>query len=374
MYDRTRENLEHAITYFKSAIEQDNEFARAYAAIAMAYYHLDEFQADKKHASEINYYSDQAILLDSDLPQSLIAKALFYMSNKEYPLAVSFFEKALDYNPNNSLALVYLVDLYVNYIPNTQKYLEYALRGLEIDVGAYDSLTTSFIYLHISNAFIQSGFEDEAEKYINKSLGYNDENLYSEYTKAYILYAKNRDLEHTKDLLIKALAKDTTRLDIMQEVGKMYYYLRDYENAYHYYKKFTDIREALNLDIYKSENSKIGFVFSKMGLNAESERYFDEFKQYLEIDQTIYKDLSMGAYYSYLGDTKKAIERLRLFAQQDNYHYWIVLFLKIEPLLDNIKDLPEFQKISREIETKFWDYHKQIRSSLEEKGLIRSIH
>jgi len=42
----------------------------------------------------------------------------------------------------------------------------------------------------------------------------------------------------------------------------------------------------------------------------------------------------------------------------------------MEPLVDNIKDLPEFKKIMNNIETKFWKYHKQIRASLEEKGLI----
>jgi hypothetical protein len=41
-----------------------------------------------------------------------------------------------------------------------------------------------------------------------------------------------------------------------------------------------------------------------------------------------------------------------------------------DPLFDNVSGLPEFQKIMREIELKFWRYHKQIRESLKDKGLL----
>ncbi len=365
-----RDKLEEAIQYFKKAIEHDNEFARAYAAIAIAYYLMDEHKAEKKYASQINYYADNALLFDSQLPQSLIAKALFYMNSEEYELAVPYLEKALEYNPNYDLVYVFLVDLYVNHLPNTEKYLEYALKGIRLDIGAYDSITTSFIYLHISNAFIQSGFVNEAEKYINKSLEYYPENLYSEYVKAYILFAKNRDLRRTKELLIVALDKDTNRLDIVQEVGKICYFMRDYESAYVYYKRFIEIKEALNLDIYRGEDAKIAVVLSRMGLAEESEKYLLNFKEYAENDKSIYKDLSLAAYYSYKGDTEKAIERMKLFSQQDNYHYWIILFLEIDPLMDNIKDLPEFKKLFNDLEIKFWNSHNQFKASLEEKGLI----
>jgi hypothetical protein len=75
-------------------------------------------------------------------------------------------------------------------------------------------------------------------------------------------------------------------------------------------------------------------------------------------------------YYSYHGDTENAVEQLKLFSQQSNYHYWVILFLEIDPLVDNIKDLPEFRKILSEVEIKFRVYHDQIKASLKEKGLL----
>ncbi len=366
----SRDNLEDAINYFKKAIEHDNEFARAYADIAIAYYLLDIYQAEKKYSVQINNNADKALLFDSQLPQSLIAKALFYINNGEHELAVSYLEKALQYNPNSALVIGFLADYYVNHNPNTEKYLEYALKGIRLDITAYDSLTTSIIYLHLSNAFIQSGFLNEAEMYINKSLEYDPDNLFSEYVKAFILFARNRDLQKTKELLIEALNKDSTRLDIMQEIGKICYYMRDYESAYDYYKRFIEIKEAQNLNIYRYENAKIGVVLSKMGLIEESEKYFIDYLDYAENDKSIYKNLSLAVYYSYMGDTKNAIEQMKLFSQQNNYHFWTIIFLKMDPLIDNIKDLPEFKKILSDIEIKFWNNHKQIKASLEEKELL----
>lgn len=369
-YSNNRDSLEESIDWFEKAIEQDNEFARAYADIAIAYYLLDVGQVEKKYSDQINSYADNALLYDPQLAQSLIAKALFYMHSQAYELAEPYLKKALEYNPNSPLVINTLSDFYTSYQPNTEKYLEYALIGIKLDIASHDSITASFIYLHISNAFIQTGFVEEAEKYINKSLDYNPDNIYSAYVKAYILFAKDRSLEQLKSLLLNTLNKDSTRLDVIQEVGKAYYYLRDYQSSYQYYRKFVEIKKVYNLNIYRGEDAKIGVVYLKTGHTTESEKIFKDYKAYAENDKSIYKYLSLGVYYAFHGDTKQAIEYLRLFSQQDNYHYWTILFLKIDPLLDSIKDNPEFKEILIDIEDKFWKKHEQIKVSLMEKGLL----
>ena len=368
---KSREHLEEAIIQFKKALEHDDEFALAYANLAISYFFLDFNQAERKYAVQITENADKALLYDPQLAQSLMAKALSYYQKREFEQAVPHLEKALEYNPNSAEVINMLADLYARFIPNTEKYLEYALKGIQLDIKANDSTTTSYIYLHLSNAFVQTGFINEAEKYINKSLGYNPENLFSGYVKAYILYAKNRNLRQTKELLIEALQKDPTRYDIIIRVMEICYFMRDYASAYDYYKKLMEIMEAQNLDVIsRGDYSKIGLILSKIGLIEESEKYFSDYKEYAENDQSIYQHLSLAVYYSYKGDTKQALEQLKLFSEQENYHYWIVIFTPIDPLFDNIKDLPEFREILDDIETKFWDSHNKIKASLEEKELI----
>lgn len=371
LHQPSTESLRNSIQWFQKAVEEDNQFARSYAGIAIAYYLLDEHKQNKQFSDSINYYADQALLHDSKLPQSLIAKALFYMAHEEYELAVPYLEKTLKYSPNNDLVHIFLVDLYANHLPNAEKYLEYALTGLEIDlVAAYDSGTASYSYLHISNAFIQSGFINEAEKYINKSLDLMPENIYSKYLKAYIIYAKNENLVELKNSLVETLQLDSTRLDVMQEVAKAYYYLGDYETSLKHYKRFVEIKDRYKLNIYRAENGKIGVVCDKLGMRSEANKFLGAYKKFAEEDQSIYSDFSLYLYYSYKGETDKAIEHLKAFTEKENFHYWTVLFTPIDPLSKNVRKHPEHNKIFGQIEANFDAYHKRIRKSLKAKGLI----
>ncbi len=369
-FQGSREGLQAAIPQFEKAIEHDPKFARAYADLAISYYYLDINQVEKKYSMLVNNYADKALFYDDKLSQSLLAKAFFYISTQKYELAEPYLQKALEYNPNSAFVINALSEFYDSRIPNTKKYLEYALKGIQIDVTSNDSTSTSFVYLHLSNALIQSGFVEEAEKYINRSIQYDPENLYSAYVKAYILYAKHGDLKELKEQLIETLYRDSTRIDILQEVAKVSYYLRDYPSAYWYYQKFLSIEQALNLNAYPFENAKIGVVFSKVGLKDQSDKLFADYLKASQQNNSIYKHLSLAAYYSYRNETDKAIDHLKQFSKQDYYHYWIILFLNQDPLMDNIKDLPEYKRLYKEMEAKFWKNYRQLKAFLKAKHLL----
>lgn len=367
----SREGLLNAISLFEKAIEEDPEFARAYADIAMSYSLLDMGQLETKYSDQINHFADKALLLDPKLAQSLMAKAMYHITLKEYEQALPYIEKALEYNPSSSMVINMLAHFYSSYMPDTEKYLEYALMGIDLDIAAHDSVEASFIYLVLSNALIQLGFVNEAEKYIDICLGYYPENAYAVLLPPYISLAKNGDLNHTKELLIESLNKDTTRHDILKELGVICYYLREYENAYSYFSKMTEICDDQGLNLYTGEKAKIGLILSELGMEKESEVFFQEYLEFAENDPSIYRDLSLAAYYSYMGNTERALEHMELFSEQENYPYWYILFLEMDdPLFEPLKDNPEFQKIMREINLKFWKYHKEIKDSLKEKGLL----
>jgi TolB-like protein/AraC-like DNA-binding protein/Tfp pilus assembly protein PilF len=365
----TDEGYREAIIFFNKAIDLDPEFARAHAGIAICYHYLDLFKEEKKYLAEINNHSDKALLYDPKLDEALISKAIYYMHNKEFVKAVPYLEKALEYNPNSAQVINMLSDFYANYVPNTGKYLEYALKGFQLNIAAYDSSTASYLYLNLSNALIQSGFADEALKYVDVSLDYNPANPFSNYVRAYMLYAKNHDWDETKHLLLVEWKKDTSRLDILQDLAKAYYYIRDYDSAYYYYNKFIDQREVAHLDIYRHQHATIGLVLEKVGLVEESKWYFDDYLAFFSEDQSIYKDLSLSVYYAHHNDFEKALHHLELFSNEDNFQYWVVLFPD-NPLTDKIKDLPEYQRLLEKIETKFWKNHNRLRKTLESQGLI----
>jgi hypothetical protein len=90
----------------------------------------------------------------------------------------------------------------------------------------------------------------------------------------------------------------------------------------------------------------------------------------LEYDQSVYKNLGLAVYYANHNEPQKAIEHLALFSEEENIQYWIILFLGIDPLVDPIKDDPDFQRLLKVIEDKFRKAHEQIKESLVDEGLV----
>ena len=132
----------------------------------------------------------------------------------------------------------------------------------------------------------------------------------------------------------------------------------------------NEIRKAYNLEMFRGEDAKMALVYSANGKKEEAEALIKNYFEYASNDRTVYKHLSLTAYYSYMGQKEKAIENLWLFSEEDNFSYWILLFLELEPLMDNIKDHPEFPGVIEAIETRFWNYHNKIKASLEKEGLV----
>lgn len=365
-----RESLEKAVPLLRKAIQLDPEYARANANLAISFFYLDILKSDKVYPDSIAYYADQALLYDPQLAQSHLAKAFAYMNAGRYSKAVPYLEKAYECNPNSPFVVQTLADFYTTYMPNTKKYLEYALKGIQINVIGKDSAATSYIYLHLSNAFIQTGFIEEAEKYINLSLQYYPDNLYSKYLKVYIMYAINNDIDEMTNGLLAAHKQDTSRIDIIQEIGKTYYSQSDFDNAYKYYKLLLDTKQKLKLSIYVYENSHIAYVYKQKGFLQEADSLMQAYMNFATTDISIYKDLHLASYYAYYDNFDKAIHHLKSFTKQREYHYWVLLFMRNDPIYSKLKNIDEFDEIIETIEKNYWEEHKKMKTMLKSKGLI----
>jgi len=369
-FTRTTEGLTQAIGLFEKAIEEDPEFALAYANIAVSYYFLEMFQTEKQYTDEINSFADKALLYDSKSAESLIAKAFYYIQTKEYQLALPHLEKALEYNPNSAFAVHMLADFYSRFVPNTDKYLEYALKGVQLNVASNDSVTQSYTYLQLSFALVSAGFVEEALKYINMSLDYSEENYYAPHLKAIILFAIDGDIKRTRNLLIDEWDKDTTRLDILQDVAKFYYLPENYDSAYFYYRKFVKARRDNGQEIYRQEeNAKIAVVYGKMGFHTEAEKLFSDFSKYCQEDQSSYKSANLVMKYAYEGNIEQAMEQLKIFSEVENYQYWY-LSIENDPLLKPLKSHPEFDGLIQKIKDRFWENQARLKEELEEEQLL----
>ncbi|MHB0753713.1 helix-turn-helix domain-containing protein [Polaribacter sp. M15] len=368
--ERSEAGLNKAILNFEKAIEEDSKFANAHAQIAICYYYLDVNKIEKKYLDKLNEYADNSLLYDSTSELSLIAKALYYINANEFRLAIPYLEKALDYNPNASSVVLILSDIYARVVPDTNKYLTYALKGIKLNVEANDSISKSFIYLNLSNALVQNGFAKEASKYIEESLKYNPKNQYSTYLKNFVDYANDKDLNSLRKKMFIEWRKDTTRADITQELAKTYYFQENYENALVYYEKYIHILSSNKIDLYPAENIKIAYTYKKSGFSDKAEKYYNKYKDYLEKDESIYREASLAMLYLYEKKPDKAIEAYNKFSLQDGFQYWILLFLEEDPLVKSLSTHPRYDEVFQKIKESFWENHNRLKKSLKEQELI----
>ncbi len=368
--EENREGLIAGISSFQQAIAEDPQFAQPHAYLAISYYFLDLFQADQSHLEDINTYADKALLLDPDLNESLIGKALYYMQAGQYELAIQFFQKVLAQSPGSGWTHNLLSAIYSMHLPNAQEYLRHAIQGIPYAVAGQDSATISFAYLHVGNALAQNGFLAEAESYVEKSLRYQPDNLFAEMLSIYTQMGKTKDLDLVYERLQSLLAKDTTFLATLQEIGKIAFYRGDYEAAWGYYRRFLELEQAAGMDVYPGADINIAYILEQLGQPEEASLYWEAYHSYLEKDESIYRDLGYAVYYASQGQVDRAIASLEVFSEQDGYQYWFVMFIEEDPGMNALADDPAYARIIARIKKKFWDQHRQMRAELEGEGLM----
>ncbi|RMG55075.1 MAG: AraC family transcriptional regulator, partial [Bacteroidetes bacterium] len=367
---QSAEGLTEGLIHFERAIALDPDFAQAHAYIAITYYYTDLFQTEKQHGLQINTYADRALLLDPELPESLIAKAMFYLQDKQYPRAVEYLEKALDINPHSSWVHNTLSDIYATLLPNTEKYLQYALRGIRAAVAGQDSSTASTTYLHLANALAQNGFLDEARTYIDQSLRYDPGNLFARIVKTYIQLGKDGDLSRAQASMQQTLALDTTFLPTLQELAKLHYFQREYAQAWQYYAPFIRVKEQAQLDIYPGEDLKIAMVLSELGQDSAAQVYLERVQTFYEQENGLYQDAGLAGCYALRGENEPALAHLKAFAKLDGIQYWFVLFMPEDPILARLSGRPGYDQSMQQLADRFWTQHARLRAELTAEGLL----
>ncbi len=365
-----RDDLILGIASLQKAIAEDPQFAHPHAYLAISYYFLDLYQVEKKHVEDINTYADKAFLLDPELNESLIGKALYYMQTGQFELAIQFFDKVLRKDPGSGWVHNLLSTIYSLHLPNTQNYLRHALQGINYAVAGQDSNTISFAYLHLGNSLAQNGFLAESVPFLEKSLQYQAGNLFSETLAIYVQLGLDNDFDLAYQRFQTLLAKDTSFLSSLHETAKLALYQRKYEEAWEYYSRFLAIRQQSGLNVYQGEDINIAFVLDQLGRKTEADRFRARYFEYLQSEETAFQDLGYAAYYTAIGENAKAISALKAFAQQDNFQYWLILYIEQDPMFESLEGEADYAETIQAIKDNFWLQHQQMRTELQEEGLI----
>lgn len=78
-----------------------------------------------------------------------------------------------------------------------------------------------------------------------------------------------------------------------------------------------------------------------------------------------YSYYDLAGIYAFQGERDKAFENLKIFNQREKMTLEMVTLIKSDPLLESIRDEPEFRQIVRDVEDKYRAEHERVKQWLE---------
>jgi TolB-like protein/DNA-binding winged helix-turn-helix (wHTH) protein/cytochrome c-type biogenesis protein CcmH/NrfG len=171
----TEQDIQAAIAYFKSAIEEDPGYAQAYAGLARAYIHLGTpvwgGRSSKQTLPDAKEAATTALKLDPSLPEAHLSLAQILQYDWNWPEAEKEYELALKLNPNyvdahleygrfvqalgrNEEALTHMhyadeLDPFNIAVKETEAWSTYASRQYDLALKQFESLGDESGLIHV---------------------------------------------------------------------------------------------------------------------------------------------------------------------------------------------------------------------------------
>jgi tetratricopeptide (TPR) repeat protein len=372
-----RKQLETAEEFYHQALMHDPEFARAYVGLAQVYWakHYGETFFSENFLDSVLILANKALSYDDKLSEAYGIRGFYYFQKGNRASAEKEFDKAIALNPNDWEPYYYKAQLYG--FDDIIKLLENLIKASSL----YSGPKLSGILRGIIAAYQNAGFPEQALDYANRLFELDQDSA-----KYYMILARlsvaKRDYENQLKYFLKAYSIDSTKVvsgigHIAEMVAASYADLGKFELAVTWYEKFmeTDYNKGYP-NLWGSH--RIAYAYWKTGNREKADHFFNQQIEYCtnEINlgrmrsEQYFTYYDLAAVYAFLGEKEKALENLHIFNEKKIIHHWMDLLIKTDPLLDSIRDEPEFQQIVRDVEAKYQAEHERVRQWLEENEML----
>ncbi|MBN2638108.1 MAG: hypothetical protein JXR65_03355, partial [Bacteroidales bacterium] len=345
-----KDALEKAEYYYKKSLLHDPNFAESYAGLARVAYDRTTWSDVFKltYLDTVMSLANKALSLDSTLADAYIIRGDYYRE-KIPSQAVCEYEQALRYDPNNWQAYSGLARYYL--VRDNIKSVEYFFESAKRYRGPEYELVLNWLAFQ----FRIYGLFEQAEYFNKLKLEWDNDSIQYYLGMAAIEHYQEH-YEKANEFALKAYATDSNDININGLLGFNFILLKDYKNAIYHYQKTLDLTATMN---YKQNNEhhRLGYVYLLRGNISKANEYFN-----LQIracdtllsrnNQDIPAQYDLAATYSILGQKDKAYENLRMFNKEESIQWFLYFYMKNDPLLETIRNEPEFQQILKEVKQK----------------------
>ena len=367
--NKNTEALERAEDLYYKALDYDSAFAAAYTGLASVYWHKHYWESyfSESFLDSVLILADKATSLDPQLSEAHTVKGNFYKENSQIKQAMREYDHAIKLNPNDWLAYFGRGYSYLNYDFDLVKAIEDFHKAASLHRGPF----LPDILRGLGRAYWQAGFPEKTRFYANQALLLNGDSIRYYFIIDWVeKYSSNGFAKSLESIYVM----DTTRNEILLQVGNQYGMEGKFEESLMYLKKYFERLEVLGS--YSVENmQRLGYAYWGNGFYAEADYYFDTMiAYYMDLIHVGRKLLTtnydLAGIYAFRGEKEKAYENLRIFNQLERIPYWWISLLSNDPLFDSIREEREFQQIVRDVEAKYQPEHERVRQWLEENDML----
>ncbi len=326
-------NLINADRLFELAIKRDSTFGLAYAGKAAVFGR----SRSVNYLDSVLIYCDKAILLDPNAAFAYVIRGVDYYMNgiNDMKQAGIDLKKAVELSPNDVFMVRGLANFYAFYEESITA-LKFYKRA---EKNGRDPLSLAATYYHMGyDVYLGIGDMDKALYFINKSSEINP--LWEGNNWWY--YLVTRKFQRALEI------KKTTS----QNPGGTYTFMRGKsDSAVLYLDQLEAERKVKEGENYVAETVSIryGIALIEVRRTDAGMSIINYFLQRIEQRMDAGTADSFEVYhvvgiYSFLGETDKAIEYLKILNK--NYP-WVhrIYMMQVDPLFDNIRDRREYKEI-----------------------------
>ncbi len=298
---RTAVDLRKSIEYFNQAIEQDPNYALAYAALAQAWLLLPAYDggAPKDCFPHAETAAKKALALDDNSSDAHAALGMVkQIYDFDLPGAIAEFERAIQLNPNDAMAHHWLSNHSLAAAGQTEREIAEMKRALELDP------LSLIINANLGQAYINVNRYDDAIAQLRKTI----------------------EMEGSFYFAHQMLGE---ALDLKGQIPEA---ITEYEKAI-----------ALNDD--PIPKALLGHLYGRIGRKDEARKILEELRQTRE--QRYIEAYGLAIVYLGLGDRNETFNWLEQgYRDRDGYYMAVI---RIDPVLVSLHGDPRFEALAEKI-------------------------
>jgi len=371
---QNKEDLELAIQLYRSVLEIDSTFTKAYTGLAMAlggkYWRTS--YGDEYITDTLLSLANKALSFSDQEEEAYFLRGIYYRNvESRFIEAIDNLEKAIKINPNYAAAYLELGSIYIWDIINYIEGLKHLNKAYELDKSF---LLASTINALVSG-YLYTGFYKEAEHFSEELFKLGKDTVDYYYSLAFMEWCKG-DIQKGIDWGLKAYELDSLDVKSVSFITFRYSYLGDIKNANRFLQKYLDLTQSEDRN-YPNANHRIAYILYEQGKTREAMEFFNlEITNSLDEIETNAASSTRGlsyydlfAIFAFLEDDEKAFNYLEKLDEEDFYPSWLMSYFIYDPLLKNVREDSRFKEFLLNAKTKFQNEHDKVKVWLEGKDM-----